>query len=77
MDHGRPVLSQHHSEEVRGLQKPVGHFIRAVLLMPLYVPLFSPKAASSETAGNVYYIVLKVCALRCLVLTCLAVHVPF
>ena len=42
------------------MQKPVGHFIRAVLLMPLYVPLFAPKAASSATAGSVYTIVLKV-----------------
>ena len=42
------------------MQKPVGHFIRAVLLMPLYVPLFSPKAYSSATASHVYIIVLKV-----------------
>ena len=42
------------------VQKPVGHFIRAVLLMPLYVPLFSPKAYSSPAAGNVYFVVLKV-----------------
>ena len=42
------------------MQKPVGHFIRAVLLMPLYVPLFSPKAYSSATASHVYLIVLKV-----------------
>lgn len=41
------------------VQKPVGHFIRAVLLMPLYVPLFSPKAYSSATASHVYTIVLK------------------
>ena len=42
------------------VQKPVGYFVRAVLLMPLYVPLFAPKASSSATAGSVYTIVLKV-----------------
>ena len=42
------------------VQKPVGHFIRAVLLIPLYVPLFAPKASSSVTASSVYTIVLKV-----------------
>ena len=42
------------------MQKPVGYFVRAVLLMPLYVPLFAPKASSSATAGSVYTIVLKV-----------------
>ena len=42
------------------VQKPVGYFVRAVLLMPLYIPLFAPKASSSATAGSVYTIVLKV-----------------
>ncbi len=58
------------SQVLRGLkgavvrmQKPVGNFIRAVLLMPLYVPLFAPKAYSSATASHVYMIVLKVQAL--------------
>lgn len=46
------------------VQKPVGNFIRAVLLMPLYVPLFAPKAYSSATASHVYTIVLKVRASR-------------
>jgi hypothetical protein len=41
-------------------QKPFGNFIRAVLLMPLYVPLFSPKASSSDTANTIYTYVLKV-----------------
>lgn len=45
------------------MQKPFGHFVRAVLLMPLYVPLFSPKAYSSDTASTVYVYVLKVCVL--------------
>ncbi len=51
------------------VQKPVGNFIRAVLLMPLYVPLFAPKAYSSATASHVYTIVLKVQA-RCLSTSC-------
>lgn len=41
-------------------QKPFGHFVRAVLLMPLYVPLFSLKAYTSDTASTVYTVVLKV-----------------
>lgn len=41
------------------VQKPFGHFIRAVLLMPLYVPLFAPKASSSGTASDIYTNVLK------------------
>ncbi|CAK0787367.1 hypothetical protein CVIRNUC_010587 [Coccomyxa viridis] len=48
------------------IRKPVGYFVRAVLLMPLYVPLFAPKASSSATAGSVYTIVLK--AIACLIL---------
>lgn len=42
------------------VQKPFGNFVRAVLLMPLYVPLFSPKAYSSDTASTIYVSVLKV-----------------
>ena len=41
-------------------QKPFGHFVRAVLLMPLYVPLFSPRAYASGTASTIYVNVLKV-----------------
>ncbi|KAK9909747.1 hypothetical protein WJX75_006863 [Coccomyxa subellipsoidea] len=48
------------------IRKPFGNFVRAVLLMPLYVPLFSPKAYSSDTASTIYVSVLK--AIGCLIL---------
>ncbi|BDA42921.1 probable mechanosensitive ion channel protein 10 [Coccomyxa sp. Obi] len=48
------------------IRKPFGHFVRAVLLMPLYVPLFSPKAYASGTASTIYVNVLK--AIGCLIL---------
>ncbi|CAL8467439.1 g6977 [Coccomyxa elongata] len=48
------------------IRKPFGHFVRAVLLMPLYVPLFSPRAYASGTASTIYVNVLK--AIGCLIL---------
>ena len=54
------------------VQKPVGNFIRAVLLMPLYVPLFAPKAHASPTAATIYINVLKVRART----TCCCLHAP-
>lgn len=48
------------ANSMHAAQKPFGHFVRAVLLMPLYVPLFSPRAYASGTASTIYVNVLKV-----------------
>lgn len=45
---------------LHAVQKPLANFIRAVLLMALYVPLFSPRAYSSGTGDTIYTNVLKV-----------------
>jgi hypothetical protein len=47
------------------LQKPGANFIRTLLLLALYVPLFSPRASSSATADAVYTNILRVrCSLH-------------
>lgn len=56
------MLNHHYLPGLRA-QKPGANFIRALLLLALYVPLFSPRAYSSSTADAVYTNILRV---RCL-----------